>query len=125
MNRRELFDALAAAALAPGELWAPGKRTIFLPPRSGWWFSRVDLGCAMLRPAGTLVHAIVRREGELDADFVSRTWREVTDGDLERAADWVNARRKPRAMPPITFEAPTSDWGKVKFVVIGGAATRR
>lgn len=35
MNRRDLFASLAAAALAPGELWAP-KKAIFLPPKGGW-----------------------------------------------------------------------------------------
>jgi hypothetical protein len=35
MNRRQLFAALAAAALAPGELWTP-TRSIFLPPTAGW-----------------------------------------------------------------------------------------
>lgn len=39
MNRRQLFAALgglAAAAAVPGELWVPGARKIFLPPRTGW-----------------------------------------------------------------------------------------
>ena len=35
MNRRQLFAALGAVALAPDELWTP-PRKIFLPPLGGW-----------------------------------------------------------------------------------------
>jgi hypothetical protein len=41
LTRRGLLAALAATAIAPGELWTP-KRTIFLPPRGGWDVGRLD-----------------------------------------------------------------------------------
>jgi len=88
MNRRQLFQALAAAAIAPGELWKP-QRTIFLPPRGGWLDSH-----------GLFVRGNV---GAYEVDFIPNggielaTWRGVErvvlstypalalkDGDLVR-----------------------------------------
>jgi len=78
MNRRELFSILAAAALAPGELWVPGRRTVFLPPAGGWlgwdYKSEVLFEINSLDAAVAFfgVPRLVRALGESDASLRHR-----------------------------------------------------